>query len=140
MLEKLSAPYKWAPARISMDRIDAALAQGAQAEFLPGQGRRTPAMVTLKRPDGMIVDQWTVQSNDRHTAKFVASYNAKLRELRAAAPPSPTLATRRSRATRNSPRRAAMGSFRSGAYSTGRVADSSDAYSPGLVTLRSVSG
>jgi len=69
-----------------MERIDAALAQGAQAEFQPGQ-RKGPAMVTLMRPDGFIADQWTVQGNDRHVAKFVASYNRRLRELRAAAPP-----------------------------------------------------
>lgn len=72
-----------------MERVDAALAQGAQAEFQPGQGRKAPAMVTLKRPDGVIADQWTVQGNDRHAMRFVTAYNARLRELRAAAPPQP---------------------------------------------------
>lgn len=70
-----------------MERVDAALTQGAQAEFQPGQGRKAPAMVTLKRPDGYIADQWTVQGNDRHAMRFVTAYNARLRELRAAAPP-----------------------------------------------------
>ena len=89
MPKKLQAPYRWAPARISTERIDRALAQGAQAEFQPGQGRKAPAMVTLVVPGTRVIaDQWTVQGNDRHVAKFVASYNEKLRELRAAAPPS----------------------------------------------------
>jgi hypothetical protein len=71
-----------------MERIDAALAQGAQAEFAPGQGRKAPAMVTLVVPGTRVIaDQWTVQSNDRHAMRFVTSYNARLRELRAAAPP-----------------------------------------------------
>lgn len=88
--KKLSGPYKWAPARISMERIDSALAQGAQASFQPGQGRKAPAMVTLTVPGiGFIADQWTVQGNDRHVTKFVAAYNARLRELRAQAPPQP---------------------------------------------------
>jgi len=70
-----------------MERIDAALAQGAQAEFQPGT-RKAPAMVTLTVPGTRVIaDQWTVQGNDRHAAKFVASYNKRLRELRAAAPP-----------------------------------------------------
>jgi ParB-like chromosome segregation protein Spo0J len=88
--KKLSPPYCWAPARISTARIDAALAQGAQAEMQRGDGygRHAPAIVTLRVPEtGRIADQWTVQGNDRHTAKFVAAYNARLRELRAAAPP-----------------------------------------------------
>lgn len=75
-----------------MDRIDAALAQGAQAEMQRGDGygRKAPAIVTLRVPGtGLIADQWTVQGNDRHTAKFVAAYNERLRELRAAAPPQP---------------------------------------------------
>jgi hypothetical protein len=82
--KKLSGPYKWVPARIPAERIDAALAQGAQAEMQPGRGhgREAPAIVTLRVPGtGLIADQWTVQGNERHAARFVAAYNKRLREL-----------------------------------------------------------
>jgi hypothetical protein len=89
MLKKLTAPYKHAPAIVSMDRIDAALAAGAQAEIQsPGRGGyKSTSLVTLKTPDGRLVDSWTVQGNVISAHKFVASYNRKLATLPPLAPP-----------------------------------------------------
>lgn len=80
MFRKLATPYRLAPARVSMARIDAALAQGAQAEIQsPGRGgSRSVSIVTLRRPDGTIADQWTLQGNVRTGHRFVVAYNRKL--------------------------------------------------------------
>ena len=63
-----------------MARIDSALAQGAQAEIQsPGRGGyKSTSLVTLRKPDGVVVDSWTVQGNIRSAHKFVAAYNRKL--------------------------------------------------------------
>jgi len=75
--KKLTAPYRHAPAVISMKRIDAALAIGAQAEIQsPGRGGyKSTSVVTLRTLDGRVVDSWTVQGNIRSAHRFVASYN-----------------------------------------------------------------
>ena len=91
MFKKLSEPYRFAPAKVSMDRIDAALEQGAQAEIQsPGHGNyKTLSMVTLKAPDGRIVDQWPLHGNINDGYKFVASYNRVLAARRPAQPQPP---------------------------------------------------
>jgi hypothetical protein len=83
MFKKLTSPYRHAPAIISTARIDAALAQGAQAEF-QSSGRRGYKAVDLVTfaVDGRIVDQFPVSGHVASTAKFVAAYNRKLAAMR----------------------------------------------------------
>lgn len=90
MFKKLTAPYRFAPAIVSMDRIDAALAQYAQAEIQsPGRGSiGSTSLVTLRRPsDNVVVDSWTVQGNIRSAHKFVAAYNRRLAATHPSPPP-----------------------------------------------------
>lgn len=77
MFKKPTAPYKYAPARMSMERIDAALAAGAQPDFASSRQRSLEAvnMVTFRTPDGRIVDQFPVSGYVAATHQFVASYN-----------------------------------------------------------------
>ncbi len=83
MLRKLTAPYKYAPARISMTRIDNAITQGAAAE-LQGSGRRGLKSVDLVTftVDGVIIDQFPVSGHVASTARFVASFNRTVAEQR----------------------------------------------------------
>jgi hypothetical protein len=80
MLKKLTAPYRHAPAKISTARIDSGLTAGAQAEIQsPGRGGHgSTSLVSLRAPDGRVLDSWTVQGNVRSAHKFVAAYNRKL--------------------------------------------------------------
>jgi hypothetical protein len=80
MWKKFTSPYRHAPARISMARIDAGLAAGAQAEIQsPGLGgHRATSLVALRTPDGRVTDSWAIQGNIRSAHNFVASYNRKL--------------------------------------------------------------
>ncbi len=80
MLKKFTTPYRHAPAIVSMARIDAALAAGAQAEIQsPGRGgHRSVSLVTLRTLDGRVIDSWPLQGNIRSGHKFVAAYNRKL--------------------------------------------------------------
>lgn len=84
MLKKFTGPYKHAPAIVSMQRVDAALAQGAQAEIQsPGRGGyKSVSIVQLRRADGTVLDSWTVQGNIRSAHKFVAAYNRRLAAMR----------------------------------------------------------
>jgi hypothetical protein len=89
MLKKLTSPYKYAPAKISSDRIDQLLAQGAQAE-LQGSGKRGAKSVDLVtfRVGDQVADSFPVSGHVAATAKFVAAYNRKLAEMRAARGPA----------------------------------------------------
>ncbi len=91
MLKKFSEPYRHAPARVSVERIDAALAARAQAELQSSgqRGLRSVDMVTFRTLDGRIVDQFPVSGHVASTAEFVASYNRKLASLPPLAPPPP---------------------------------------------------
>ena len=84
MFKKLTAPYKYAPARVSMERIDAALAAGAQAELASSgqRGLKAVDMVTFRTPDGRIVEQFPVSGHVAATHQFVASYNRTLTAMR----------------------------------------------------------
>lgn len=83
MLKKLQEPYRFAPARISTERIDGLLAQGAQAELQSSgrRGRKSVDLVTFT-VDGRIVDQFPVSGHVEATARFVASYNRTLAGMR----------------------------------------------------------
>ena len=80
MLAKFRKPYRLTPVWISVKRIDVALEQGAQAEIQsPGRrGSGSTSIITLRRPDGTIADQWTLQGNVRMGHRFVVAYNRKL--------------------------------------------------------------
>ena len=79
--KKLTAPYRFAPAVISIKRIDWLLRQGAVAS-LGSSGRRglnAVDLVTFTVNDGYIIDQFTVSGRPAGTAKFVAAFNRKAR-------------------------------------------------------------
>lgn len=89
MFKKLTEPYKHAPAKVSIERIDAALEQGAQAEIQSSGriGYKSTSLVTLRTLDGRVVDSWPVQGNVRSAHAFVASYNRTLAARSRAQPP-----------------------------------------------------
>lgn len=91
MLKKFTEPYKHAPAKVSTERIDAALEQGAQAEIQSSGriGYKSTSLVTLRTLDGRVIDSWPVQGNVRSAHAFVASYNRTLAARQRAAPPQP---------------------------------------------------
>lgn len=83
MLRKLQAPYRHAPARISVARIDQLIAQGAQAS-VQSSGRRGVNAVDLVTftVDGQIVDQFPVSGHAAATARFVTEFNQAVRNSR----------------------------------------------------------
>lgn len=78
MFKKFTAPYRYAPARISIARIDGLLTQGAQAELQSSgqRGLNAVDVVTFKVGD-RIVDQFPVSGHVASTAKFVAAFNRR---------------------------------------------------------------
>jgi hypothetical protein len=84
MFKKLTSPYRFVSAFMRTSRIDGALAAGAQAEIQsPGRGGyKSTSLVSLRTPDGQVVDSWTVQGNVRRAHKFVVAYNRKLARMR----------------------------------------------------------
>ena len=82
MFEKLTSPYRYAPARIRKAQIDALLDQRAVAEFQgSGQNKLKSTDLVTFTADGKIVDQITVQGATISTTRFVIEFNKKVREL-----------------------------------------------------------
>lgn len=80
MLKMLQSPYRYIPAYISAERIDALIAQGAVAE-LQSSGRRglnSVDLVTFTRAD-QILDQIQVRGHTAQTTKFVIEFNKAVR-------------------------------------------------------------
>jgi hypothetical protein len=79
VLKKFTSPYRFAPAIVSTARIDAMLAQGAEAQIdSPGiRGYKSVSMITF-RVNGRVSDQFVVHGNVSSAHKFVAEFNRKV--------------------------------------------------------------